>query len=89
MRDTIKDLVGQTSTWALWWDEETSTIQYRCVRPPDLDEIVETITDDEHIISGSPKCMDQSDRLLNEVYVTGAAEPVKAKDEIGNYRKGF
>jgi len=60
------------------------------MRPPDLDEIVETITDDKHIISGSPKCMDQSDRLLNEVYVTmGQRNPVKAKDEIGNYRKGF
>lgn len=90
VRDTIKELVQQTSTWALWWEEETSTIQYRCVRPPDLDEIVETITDDQHIITGSPKCMDQSDRILNEVYVTmGQRNPIKAKDEIGNYRKGF
>lgn len=90
VRDTIKELVGQTSTWALWWDEETSTIQYRCVRPPDIDEIVDTITDDQHILQGSAKCTDQTDRLLNEVYVTmGQRDPTKKKDELGNYRAGF
>ena len=60
----------QTSTWAIWWDEESSLIRYRCVRPPDIDEVVGTMTDDANIISGSVQCLDDSDRLLNEVYVT-------------------
>ena len=47
------ELVPQTSTWAIWWDEEASLIRYRCVRPPDIDEVVGTMTDDANIISGS------------------------------------
>jgi len=84
------ELVPQTSTWAIWWDEEASLIRYRCVRPPDIDEVVGTMTDDANIISGSIQCLDDSDRLLNEVYVTmGQVDPTKKLDDVGNYRTGF
>ena len=84
------ELMPQTSTWAIWWDEESSLIRYRCVRPPDIDEVVGTMTDDANIISGSVQCLDDSDRLLNEVYVTmGQVDPTKKLDDVGNYRTGF
>lgn len=84
------ELVPQTSTWAIWWDEESSLIRYRVVRPPDLSEVIGTLTDDANIISGTVHCVDDTDRLLNEVYVTtGQVDPTKTKDEVGNYRAGF
>jgi hypothetical protein len=90
IKKAFDELIPQTSTWAIWWDEESREIQYRCVRPPDLTEIISSINDDEHIISGSVKCLDDSARLLNEVFVTmGQRDPVKKIDDIGNYRDGF
>lgn len=90
VKDHLDELIPQTSTWALWWDEQASAIKYRVVRPPDISEVVGTITDDANIISGSVKCVDDTDRLLNEVYITiGQRDPVKKKDDVGNYRAGF
>lgn len=84
------ELVPQTSTWSIWWDEEDSLIRYRCVRPPDIDEVIGSFTDDANIISGTVKCLDDPDRLLNEVYVTmGQVDPTKKSDDVGNYRDGF
>ena len=90
VKKAFDELVPQTSTWAIWWDEESREIQYRCVRPPDLTEIIAELNDDQHIIGGSVKCLDDSERLLNEVFVTmGQRDPVKKIDDIGNYRDGF
>lgn len=84
------ELIPQTSTWAIWWDEEESLIQYDVVRPSDVGEVVSSLTDDEHIISGSVNCYDEPDRLLNEVYVTlGQIDPTKKQDDLGNYKEGF
>lgn len=90
VKASLKELIPQTSTWALWWDEQSSEIKYRVVRPPDLTEVVATLNDDQNIIAGSTKCLDDTDRLLNEVYVTlGQRNPVKKIDDAGNYRAGF
>lgn len=90
VRDHLDELIPQTSTWALWWDDQSSVIRYRVVRPPDIGEVVGTITDDANIVSGSVKCLDDTDLLLNEVYVTlGQRNPVKKIDDPGNYRAGF
>lgn len=90
VRDTLKELIPQTSTWSLWWDAEASEIKYRVVRPLDLSEIVATVTDTENIVSGSVVCVDESDRLLNEVYITmGQRDPTKDEKQIGNYSEGF
>lgn len=84
------ELIPQTSTWAIWWDDEASEIKYRCVRPPDIGEVVATLDDDANIVSGTVRCLDDTARLLNEVYVTlGQRDPVKKIDDIGNYQAGF
>lgn len=90
VNDHLNELIPQTSTWSIWWDEEAAEIKYRCVRPPDIGEVVTTLDDDANIISGSVKCLDDTGRLLNEAYVTlGQRDPVKKIDEIGNYAAGF
>lgn len=90
VKSHLKELIPQTSTWAIWWDEEATEIKYRVVRPPDTTEVVASINDDQNIIAGSVRCQDDTDRLLNEVFVTlGQRDPVKKIDELGNYRTGF
>jgi hypothetical protein len=84
------ELIPQTSTWAVWWDEEESLIQYRVVRPADVGESIGAFTDDANITTGTVKCIDEPDRLINEVYITlGQIDPTKKIDELGNYKEGF
>ena len=86
----IKELIPQSNTWALWWDNESAKIRYQVVRPLDYDELIETLSDDAHIIAGSLIAQDDSDRLLNQLLVQyGQIDPTKDAKEGTNYREGF
>jgi len=86
----IKELIPQSNTWALWWDNESAKIRYQVVRPLDYDELIETLSDDNHIIAGSLIAQDDSDRLLNQLLVQyGQIDPTKDAKEGTNYREGF
>jgi len=86
----IKELIPQSNTWALWWDNESAKIRYQVVRPLDYDELIETLSDDNHIIAGSLLAQDDSDRLLNQLLVQyGQIDPTKDAKDGTNYREGF
>jgi hypothetical protein len=86
----IKELIPQSNTWALWWDNESASIKYQVVRPLDYDEVIETLTDDNHIIAGSLAVQDDDSRLMNQVLVQyGQIDPTKDAKEGTNYEFGF
>lgn len=86
----IKELIPQSNTWGLWWDNESAQIRYQVVRPLDYDEMIQTLSDDAHIIAGSLIAQDDSDRLLNQLLVQyGQIDPTKDAKEGTNYREGF
>lgn len=90
VNDILSELIKQTSTFAIWWDDEENLVKYRVNRPADVSEVVAALNDNEHIIQNTARCFDETNRLINEVYVTlGQKDPTKKIDEIGNYKEGF
>lgn len=86
----IKELIPQSNTWALWFDNESESIRYQVVRPLDIGELAGTITDQDHIIAGSAICKDDDDRLVNQLLVQfGQVDPTKGADIGENYTHGF
>ncbi len=86
----IKELIPQSNTWAVWFDNESAQIRYQVVRPLDYDEMIDTLSDDNHIIAGSLLAQDDSDRLLNQLLVQyGQIDPTKDAKGGTNYREGF
>lgn len=86
----IKELIPQSNTWGLWWDNESAQIRYQVVRPLDYDEVIQTLSDDAHIIAGSLIAQDDSDRLLNQLLVQfNQIDPTKDAKDGTNYREGF
>ncbi len=86
----IKELIPQSNTWAVWFDNEDSEIKYQVVRPLDYDEVIDTLTDENHIIEGSAIVADDSSRLVNQLLVQyGQIDPTKKIDEQTNYEQGF
>jgi len=86
----IKELIPQSNTWAVWFDNESAQIRYQVVRPLDYDEMIDTLSDDTHIIAGSLLAQDDSDRLLNQLLVQyGQIDPTKDAKDGTNYREGF
>ena len=86
----IKELIPQSNTWALWFDNESSEIKYQVVRPLDYDELIETLTDGDNLISGSTIVHDDPARLVNQLLVQyGQIDPTKKIDEATNYEQGF
>lgn len=87
---TIKELVQQSMTWALWWDNESAEIRYQVVRSLDYDELISTLTDGDNLIAGSSVVSDDSDRLTNQIlFRYGQIDPTKKADEATNYREAF
>lgn len=86
----IKELIPQSNTWALWFDNESEQIRYQVTRPLDYDELIETISDDNHIIAGSLAAQDDDSRLLNQLLVQyNQIDPTKDAKDGTNYREGF
>lgn len=90
VNDLLDELIGQSMTWSLWWRETEQTIGYRALRPPDTDDVVDTLTDDDHLVADSIDVVDEPERLINQVHALyGQRDPTQNKDEIGNYRLGL
>lgn len=86
----IEEIIQQTLTWGIWFDEIDQEIRYRAVRPADYTEMVATLGDDASLVADSIKISDDPDRLLNEIQVLyGQIDPTVAESEVGNYRKGL
>lgn len=86
----IKELIPQSNTWGLWWDNESAQIRYQVVRPLDYDELIDTISDDNHIIAGSLMARDDDSRLMNQLLVQyNQIDPTKDAKDGTNYREGF
>lgn len=86
----IKELIPQSNTWALWFDNESEQIRYQVVRPLDYDELIETISDENHIIAGSLAAQDDDSRLLNQILIQyNQIDPTKDVKDGTNYREGF
>lgn len=87
--DLINEIVEQTLTWGFWWDEERHSIEYRAIRPADVDDITRPLSDMANIVAGSMKRVDEADRLWNEVQVLyGQRNPTVRRDQVDNYRRG-
>lgn len=86
----IKELCQQSNTWGIWWDNEGEQIRYQIVRPLDYDELIDTISDDNHIIAGSLIAQDDDSRLMNQLLVQyNQIDPTKDAKDGTNYREGF
>lgn len=89
-RGQIDEIIPQSMTWAFWWDEVDQQIKYDVVRPVDVGEAVQTLTDDDNLVSDSVDPKDEPDELVNETYYAfGQRDPTEDEDESGNYRKGW
>lgn len=90
VRSQIDEIIPQSGTWALWWDEVAQQIQYEPVRPADIDEIISEFSDDDNLVENSVSLKDEPNELCNELYyMFGQRDPTKDEDEVGNYRQGF
>lgn len=86
----IKELIPQSNTWALWFDNEAEEIRYQVVRPLDYNELIDTFSDDDNIIGGSLAAQDDDSRLMNQILVQyGQIDPTKDAKDGTNYREGF
>jgi len=86
----IKELIPQSNTWAVWFDNEAEEIRYQVVRPLDYNELIDTFSDDDNIIGGSLAAQDDDSRLMNQILVQyGQIDPTKDAKDGTNYREGF
>lgn len=90
VKDLIDEIIGQTLTWAFWFDEIGQKIRFRANRPVDIDDTVVELTDGANLVAGSISIVDEPDRIVNEVQALfGQIDPTKNEDEIDNYRRGL
>lgn len=86
----IKELIPQSNTWAVWFDNEAEEIRYQVVRPLDYNELIDTFSDDDNIIGGSLAAQDDDSSLMNQILVQyGQIDPTKDAKDGTNYREGF
>ena len=83
----ISDILLQSSSWGLWWDEVAQEIGYEVFRPAAEGEIVHSITDPVNIVNESLVLDDNPDRLVNDCIIRfGQVNPTLKADETTNYR---
>jgi hypothetical protein len=89
VKSLIEEIIGQTLTWAFWWDEVDQQIKFRAIHPPDIGEAIAAVGDDANLVAGSVVITDLADQIVNEVqYLYGQLDPVEQEDKIENYRRG-
>lgn len=90
VNDIIKELIPQSNTWSVWWDDVDQAVRYEIARPLDLGEAATTVTDSQNIVGGSAKIVDEPDRIVNELYAAyGQVDPTLKKDVASNYLRGI
>lgn len=86
----ITEIIQQTLTWAVWFDEIDQEIKFRAIRPADVDDDIPEITDASGIVAGSVQVMDLADKIINEVQVFfGQINPTGNRTDVENYRRGL
>lgn len=89
VQDLVNEIIGQTLSWGVWFDEVNQQIRWRAIRPADVTDTVVTINDDANIIADSISVVDEPSKVLNEVQALyGQIDPTKRADELENYRAG-
>lgn len=82
----IAEVLQQSSSWGMWWDDVAGEYQYEVIRPAGLTETVVEITDDANIVAGSLVVSDDPDRLINSAVLWyGQVDPTKSDKETSNY----
>lgn len=90
VKSLVDEVISQTLTWGVWYDDLDGLIHFRAIHPPDVGEVVATLTDAANLVAGSVTLVDKPDDVVNEVQVLyGQIDPVVQKDRIDNYRGGF
>jgi hypothetical protein len=88
--ELINEIIGQTLTWGVWFEEIDQEIKFRAMRPADIGDEVATLTDDGNIVAGTVKLNDDPDSIRNEVQVLyGQIDPTGSKETVENYTKGL
>lgn len=83
----ISEVLQQSNSWGLWWDDVTQEIGYEVFRPAALGETVVTLTDADSFVKNGVKVSDDNDRLINEVvFWFGQVDPTKDVEDTSNYR---
>jgi hypothetical protein len=90
VREILDELIPQSNTWALWWDDLARQIRYEVVRPLDVGESAENLTDAGNFVQGSVELRDEPERIVNDLYIAyGQTDPTEKKDVITNYSRGI
>lgn len=90
VQDLINEIISQTLTWGFWFDDVEQQIKFRAIRPPDVNDDIQPVTDAANLVQGSIKIIDDPDKIINEVQVVyGQIDPTQKKDDLENYRKGI
>lgn len=85
----IDELIEETMTWGVWWDEYARLVRYRSLHPADTDETVPPLNDDQHFIADSVSATTEPKRHINEVQcLYGQIDPTGRKDDRQNYSRG-
>jgi len=88
--DVLDELIEQSMTWGLWFDDVEQEIKYQAIRPIDIATTPAALTDDDNIVKDSIDIVDEPKRLINSISILyGQKNPTENKDEIGNYKLGI
>lgn len=86
VRQQISDILQQSNSWGLWWDEVEQEFGYEVFRPAALNESVEIIDDDANVVRGSMDLADDVGKLVNDcVILHGQIDPTESATEDKNY----
>ena len=90
VQDLVNEIIRQTLTWGVWFDEVAQQIRFRAIRPADITDTVASITDSANIVADSIKIVDDPGAVINEVQALyGQIDPTKSADDLENYRAGI
>ena len=86
VNEQISEVMMQSNSWGVWWDDVAQVVNYEVFRPAALGEVVVSITDESNIIQNMVTVADDNDRLLNEcVFWYGQIDPTKDVEDTTNY----
>ena len=83
----ISDVLQQSNSWGLWWDDVAQEFGYEVFRPAALGESVVVIDDGANIVAGSCVVDDDTDNLVNDCVIWhGQSDPTSAPEQAASYR---
>lgn len=86
----IDEMIEQTMTWGVWWDEHARVVRYRSLHPADIGDVIPELNDDQHLLADSVSVEAEPKRHINEIQILyGQIDPTGRRDERENYARGF